>query len=95
MKFAVFYSLQAPAEFGVTPQQVYAEALDQIARADELGLYQVWLAEHHGFDDAYCPSPMIAAAAIAGRTKQIRIGQGVVLFPFYGQLSGLTTSWTC
>lgn len=84
MKFAVFYSLQAPAEFGVTPQQVYAEALEQIARADELGLYQVWLTEHHGFDDGYCPSPMIAAAAIAGRTKQIRIGQGVVLLPFYG-----------
>jgi len=35
-------------------------------------------------DDAYCPSPMIAAAAIAGRTKNIRIGQGVVLLPFYG-----------
>lgn len=84
MKYAIFYSLQAPPEFGVTPQQVYAEALDQIARADELGLHQVWLTEHHFMDDAYCPSPMIAAAAIAGRTKQIRIGQGVVLLPFYG-----------
>ena len=30
-------------------------------------------------DDGYCPSPMIAAAAIVGRTKRIRIGQGVVL----------------
>jgi alkanesulfonate monooxygenase SsuD/methylene tetrahydromethanopterin reductase-like flavin-dependent oxidoreductase (luciferase family) len=84
MKYAIFYSLQAPPEFGVTPQQVYAEALDQIQRADELGIYQVWLTEHHFMDDAYCPSPMIAAAAIAGRTKQIRIGQGVVLLPFYG-----------
>ena len=84
MKYAIFYSLQAPPEFGVTPQQVYAEALEQIARADELGLHQVWLTEHHFMDDAYCPSPMIAAAAIAGRTKQIRIGQGVVLLPFYG-----------
>lgn len=84
MRYAVFYSLQAPPEFGVTPQQVYAEALDQIQRADELGLHQVWLTEHHFMDDAYCPSPMIAAAAIAGRTKRIRIGQGVVLLPFYG-----------
>jgi alkanesulfonate monooxygenase SsuD/methylene tetrahydromethanopterin reductase-like flavin-dependent oxidoreductase (luciferase family) len=84
MKYAVFYSLQAPAEFGVTPQQVYAEALEQIAQADKLGLYQVWLTEHHFMDDAYCPSPMIAAAAIAGRTKNIRLGQGVVLLPFYG-----------
>ena len=52
MKYAAFYSLQAPAEFGVTSQQVYAEALDQIAQADKLGLYQVWLTEHHFMDDA-------------------------------------------
>ena len=84
MKYSIFYSLQAPPEFGVTPQQVYAEALDQIARADELGIHQVWLTEHHFMDDAYCPAPMIAAAAIAGRTRRIRIGQGVVLLPFYG-----------
>jgi alkanesulfonate monooxygenase SsuD/methylene tetrahydromethanopterin reductase-like flavin-dependent oxidoreductase (luciferase family) len=84
MKYSIFYSLQAPEQFNVTPQQVYAEALDQIERADELGLHQVWLTEHHFMDDGYCPSPMIAAAAIAGRTKQIRIGQGVVLLPFYG-----------
>lgn len=84
MKYSIFYSLQAPAQFNVTPQQVYAEALDQIEHADELGIHQVWLTEHHFMPDAYCPSPMIAAAAIAGRTRKIRIGQGVVLLPFYG-----------
>ena len=41
MKYAIFYSFEAPREFGVTSEQVYAEALDQVARADELGLYQV------------------------------------------------------
>ncbi|MCP5201144.1 MAG: LLM class flavin-dependent oxidoreductase [Gammaproteobacteria bacterium] len=84
MRYSIFYSLQAPAEFGVDPARVYAEALDQVAYADELGLYQVWLTEHHFLADGYCPSPMIAAAAIAGRTRNIRIGQGVVLAPFYG-----------
>lgn len=84
VKYSIFYSLQAPEEFGATPQRVYAEALDQIERADELGFHQVWLTEHHFMDDAYCPAPMIAAAAIAGRTRKIRIGQGVVLLPFYG-----------
>ncbi len=84
MKFSIFYSLQAPSEFNTTPEKVYAEALEQIEYADHLGLHQVWLTEHHFMDDSYCPSPMIAAAAIAGRTKRIRIGQGVVLLPFYG-----------
>ena len=35
-------------------------------------------------DDGYCPSPMIAAATIAGRTERMRIGQGIVLLPLYG-----------
>ncbi len=47
MKYAVFYSLQAPAKFKVTPQQVYAEALDQIVRAEEVGISPVRLTEHH------------------------------------------------
>ncbi len=47
MKYAIFYSFEAQPEFGASPEHVYAEALDQIARADELGLYQVWLTEHH------------------------------------------------
>jgi hypothetical protein len=32
MKYALFYSLQIPAEFGVTAEQVYAEALEQIQK---------------------------------------------------------------
>lgn len=84
MELAVFHSLQAPTQFGVSPEQVYGEALDQIVRAEELGFSQVWLTEHHFMADGYCPSPMIAAAAIAGRTARIRIGQGIVLLPLYG-----------
>ncbi len=84
MKYSVFYSFQAPKEFGISPERLYHEGLEQIAIADDLGFHQVWLTEHHFMNDGYCPSPMIAAAAIAGRTRNIRIGQGVVLLPFYG-----------
>lgn len=84
MELGVFHSLQAPPEFGATPGRVYGEALDQIVRAEELGFSQAWLTEHHFMDDGYCPSPMIAAAAIAGRTSRIRIGQAIVLLPLYG-----------
>ena len=84
MDLAVFHSLQAPEMFGVTPAQVYGEAIEHIQHAEALGFAQAWLTEHHFMDDGYCPSPMIAAATIAGRTRQIRIGQGVVLLPLYG-----------
>lgn len=84
MELGVFHSLQAPAAFGVTPERVYGEALEHIQHAEGVGFAHAWLTEHHFMDDGYCPSPMIAAATIAGRTSRIRIGQGIVLLPLYG-----------
>lgn len=86
MKIGLMYSLQAPERFGVTAGQVYRDALDQLAWVDEHapGIDSVWLTEHHGFPDGYLPSPMIGAAAVAARTRRIRIAQGIVLLPLYG-----------
>jgi len=84
VELGVFHSLQAPDAFGVTPARVYGEALEQIQHAEALGISHAWLTEHHFMDDGYCPSPMIAAATIAGRTERMRIGQGIVLLPLYG-----------
>jgi alkanesulfonate monooxygenase SsuD/methylene tetrahydromethanopterin reductase-like flavin-dependent oxidoreductase (luciferase family) len=41
------------------------------------------LCEHHGSDDGYLPSPLILAAAIAGRTKRLSITIAALLLPFY------------
>ena len=84
MRFGLLYSFEAPAEFGVGPAQVYAEALAQIAEADRRGLDEIWLTEHHFFDDGYCPSPMMAAATVAAVTEHVRICQGIVVLPLYG-----------
>lgn len=84
MRFGLMYSLEAPEEFGVTPDQVYREALAQIAEADQRGIDQIWLTEHHFFDDSYCPSPMMVAAAVAAVTRDVRICQGIVVLPLYG-----------
>lgn len=84
MRFGLMHSFEAPARFGVTPDQVYAEGLEQLAAADAAGIDHVWLTEHHFFDDAYCPSPLMVAAAIAARTQRLRIHFGIALLPLHG-----------
>ena len=66
------YDLRAPA-FGPPIEALYAAALEQCAWADALGFETVSLSEHHASDDGYCPSPLVVAAAITGRTRSLRV----------------------
>jgi alkanesulfonate monooxygenase SsuD/methylene tetrahydromethanopterin reductase-like flavin-dependent oxidoreductase (luciferase family) len=62
--------MRAPA-FGAPARDLYLAALEQCAMADAAGFDTVYLAEHHGADDGYCPSPIVLASAIAGRTSRL------------------------
>ncbi len=84
MKFGIgYYSLQSPPHAPKDHRQLYSEMLEDISIAEELGFDSAWLTEHHFLSDGYCPSLMVTAAAIAARTKKIRIGTGVLLLPLY------------
>jgi alkanesulfonate monooxygenase SsuD/methylene tetrahydromethanopterin reductase-like flavin-dependent oxidoreductase (luciferase family) len=62
------------APFGAASHvELYRAALEQAVWAESLGFDAVHLSEHHGTDDGYCPSPLVFAAAIAGRTERLRI----------------------
>jgi alkanesulfonate monooxygenase SsuD/methylene tetrahydromethanopterin reductase-like flavin-dependent oxidoreductase (luciferase family) len=94
----VVVTTQRNIEFGVTfdfrnvaPEKrslsdVYAETFELIALADELGLDHVYLTEHHFVDDGYCPSLLPLAAAVAARTRRIRISSYVFLLPLHHPL---------
>jgi alkanesulfonate monooxygenase SsuD/methylene tetrahydromethanopterin reductase-like flavin-dependent oxidoreductase (luciferase family) len=77
---------QNPSRWRIGWQELYAEGLDFALAAEELGLDEVWLTEHHFADDGYCPALMPVAAAIAARTSRIRIGTKVLLMPFHHPL---------
>ena len=81
MRFSLFTLLDRPA--GVDAGRVYAEAIEQAVRAEELGYDAFWLAEHHFTDYGVCPSPPVLGAAVAARTSRIRIGVAVAVLPLH------------
>ncbi len=82
MELVISYDMRAPS-FGAPAASLYAAALDQVAWADEVGFDLVGLGEHHASPDGYDPSPLVLAAAMAGRTRRIRLRTSVLLAPLY------------
>jgi alkanesulfonate monooxygenase SsuD/methylene tetrahydromethanopterin reductase-like flavin-dependent oxidoreductase (luciferase family) len=62
---------------------LYADTITLAAEVDRLGLATIWLTEHHFTDDGYCPSCLVAAAAIAATTRRARIGTFTLLLPLH------------
>ncbi len=79
------YDMRAPG-FGAKPIDLYRAALDQCEWADKLGFQSVAFMEHHATTDGYLPSPIVMAAAAAGRTRNILIRVSVMLLPLYHPL---------
>ncbi len=86
MKFGLFYELQLPKQYGEetwdpeAEHRVIKEALDQIELADKLGYDYVFEVEHHNLEEyAHSSAPEIVLAAASQRTKNIRLGHGIVL----------------
>lgn len=72
MELNLRYDMNSPP-FGAPHATLYRTAIDQAVWADRLGFTTVYLAEHHGAEHGYCPSPMIQAASILGATKNIAV----------------------
>jgi alkanesulfonate monooxygenase SsuD/methylene tetrahydromethanopterin reductase-like flavin-dependent oxidoreductase (luciferase family) len=79
----LWYDFRNPTQWRQASDRLYGEILEQIAWAENNGFDDVWLSEHHFIEDGYLPSMLPAAAAIAARTKRIRIPLGVLLMPFH------------
>src|ERR1700758_1914722 len=82
IRFGLWYDFRNPPEWRQASDRLYSEILDQIAWGESHGFDDVWLSEHHFIDDGYLPSMLPTAAAIAARTKKIRIALAELLRPF-------------
>jgi alkanesulfonate monooxygenase SsuD/methylene tetrahydromethanopterin reductase-like flavin-dependent oxidoreductase (luciferase family) len=64
------------------PRQLYRDYVELFVAAEELGFDSGWVAQHH-FEPAVggLPSPFPFLAAVAARTRRIRLGTAVVTLP--------------
>jgi luciferase family oxidoreductase group 1 len=77
---------QCPVPAGSTPAQALADSLALAEAAERMGYRRYWAAEHHNTASLASVSPEILVAAVAGRTRSIRVGAGGVLLPHYSPL---------
>lgn len=64
------------------PRQLYRDYVELFVAAEELGFDSGWVAQHHFDADAgRLPSPFPFLAAVAERTRKIRLGTAVVTLP--------------
>jgi limonene 1,2-monooxygenase len=60
--------------------------LELLRHMDELGFDEAWIGEHHSAGSEIIASPEIFIMAAAARTKNIKLGTGVVSLPYHNPL---------
>ena len=82
MKFSIFAHMERVHE-AQSYEELYQEfcALCQIA--DEGGMQSVWTGEHHAMEFTIAPNPFVPLVDIARITKNVRLGTGTIIAPFW------------
>ncbi|MEP6267785.1 MAG: LLM class flavin-dependent oxidoreductase [Paracoccaceae bacterium] len=82
MRFSLFVHMERTA-----PEQDQRELYDNFIAlakiADEGGMHAVWTGEHHGMDFTIAPNPFLNLVDLARQTKNVRLGTGTIIAPFW------------
>ena len=88
MKFGLFYEMQCPKPLDADQwhpgdeQKIIMDALEQIEFADKLGFDYIFEVEHDFLEEyAHSSAPEVILAAASQRTKNIRLGHGIIHSP--------------
>src|ERR1700752_1260561 len=80
MEFGLFHEFERPP--GTSAATAFAQSFAQVDAAEKWGLDAMWLAElHFNPERSVLSAPLILAAAIAARTKRMKIGTAVQVLP--------------
>lgn len=81
MRFGTFsYNQSRP---WVPEKQAFEELIEQVLFTERLGFDEAWFAEHHHSDYGMLASPNLIIAALAQRTRRLRLGNLVNVVPLY------------
>ena len=80
MKFGIFYEHQIPRPWTKNSEhQLLKDSLSQIELADQLGFDYAWEVEHHFLEEySHSSAPEVFLGAASQRTKNIRLGHGII-----------------
>lgn len=82
MDFSLFAHMER-----LTPDQphdrLYADFIDLCKMADEGGMRALWTGEHHSMEFTIAPNPFTTLVDVAHHTKNLRLGTGTVIVPFW------------
>jgi alkanesulfonate monooxygenase SsuD/methylene tetrahydromethanopterin reductase-like flavin-dependent oxidoreductase (luciferase family) len=82
MKFSLFIHMErVSAE--EDQKQLYDEMIALCRIADEGGMHAIWTGEHHGMNFTIAPNPLLNLVDLAHQTKNVRLGTGTVIAPFW------------
>ncbi len=82
MKFSLFVHMER-IDPGQSEAQLYEEMVELCRIADEGGMHAIWTGEHHGMAFTIAPNPLLNLVDLARRTKNVRLGTGTVIAPFW------------
>lgn len=82
MRFSLFAHMER-VDDSRSHSQLYDEFIQLCQIADQGGMCTIWTGEHHGMDFTIAPNPFLSLVDIANKTKNIRLGTGTVVAPFW------------
>lgn len=77
---------QSIALAGVGEDAAIRDTVDLAVHCETLGYRRFWLSEHHNLPTIVGTAPEVLMAAVAARTRRIRIGSAGVMLPHYAAL---------
>jgi len=83
VKFSIIYEAQMVDTSRQNEAQVFQDMIEQCLLAEDMGFDCIWSVEHHCLTQyAHLSAPESFLAFVAGATKRIHVGHGVVCLPF-------------